>query len=215
MKLGSGITLLLVVLFMTVSCSGDDAPSQDTIITGNTEFVDLFEVFNPPRRGTLSEEFRSSQRNTKVFADSLDLDGNGIYDLKTEYIFAKSISGDTTVVTRMIQLHENMFFLGDTVRFGGQIYWEQRIYEEGKTVGSGTDFWESRPESGHPYDFDYWLKFESSGFIDDLTKFPESRQGYLVFKLLSGNETLIGWLKIKLALPGRVPEIEEIGYRLF
>lgn len=215
MKLRSGISLLILVLFTIASCSGDDAPAHDTIITGNTEFVDFFEAYDPPRRGTLAQEFRNSQRNTKVFTDSLDLDEDGFYDLKTEYIFTKTISGDTSVVTRIIPLHEDMFFLGDTVHFGGNAYWEQRIYEEGKTVNSGSNFWQTQPESGHPYDFDYWLKFESSGFIDDLTKFPENPEGYLIFRLLSQNETRIGWLKIRLTHPGRVPEIENVGFRQF
>lgn len=214
MKLRSVISLLLV-LFMAVSCSGDDTPAHDTIITGNTEFVDFFEAYTPPRRGALAQEFRNSQRNTKVFTDSLDVDEDGLYDLKKEYIFTKTISGDTSVTTRMIPLHEDMFFLGDTIHFGGNPYWEQRIYEEGKTVSSGSDFWQTRPESGHAYDFDYWLKFESNGFTDELTKFPEHAEGYLIFKLLSGSETRIGWLKIRLAHPGRVPEIENLAFRQF
>lgn len=215
MKVRSGILLLLIVLLTTVlHCSGDDEPG-DRVVTGNSELLDFHEEFSPPRRGTQTEEYRNATQNTKIFKDSLDIDSNGQYDLMIKYLFAKRIHGDTIVATTIGPLHQDMFLLGDTVIYGGISYWDQRVYDAGKAITRDTDFWDTDPNTTLLYDFDYWFKSEGSGFMDDLTKFSQVPEGYIVFKLETGDQIRLGWFKIRLAHPGRVPEIEEIGYKLF
>lgn len=215
MKVRSGISLFLMVLLTTVlHCSVDDKPG-DRAVTGNSQLLDFHEEFTPPRRGAQTEEYRNTTQNTRIFKDSLDIDGNGQYDLMIKYLFAEKIHGDTTVITSIEPLHQDIFLLGDTVIFGGISYWDQRVYDEGKTITRDTDFRDTNPNTTFLYDFDYWFKNEGSGFIDDLTKFPQVPEGYVAFKLETGDEIRLGWFKIRLAHPGRVPEIEEIGYRLF
>lgn len=204
----------MVLLVTITACSGDDTPAN-TVFTGNTELLDFYEEFTPPRRGTKTEEYRSSTQNSKVFEDSIDIDRDGLYDFRVKYFLTKRIDGDTSVTTLMGPLHENMFFLGDTVMFDNMQYWDQRVYQAGKEVNTDTNFWETKAPSGYLYSFDYWLKFQGGGFIDELTKFPAVPEGYIAFKLYSGEKTILGWYKVRLAHPGRVPEIESIGYRQF
>lgn len=216
MNLRSGISILSMVLLVTLaSCSGDDGPADDIVITGNSELLDFFEEFNPPRRGARADEQRSSGYNSKFFTDSLDFNKDGIYDLKTWYFIERRISGDSTVVTRIGPMHENAFIMGDTVRFGGVDYWVPRIFVEGETATADTGLWETINLNVDLYLFDYWRKVAGSGSsVDMLSEFPEDREGYVIFKVYNNGQTLIGWLKLRLALPGRFPEIEQMGYRL-